>query len=142
MPDVLQLSHVTVRRGNKEILRDVSWDVNDGERWVVLGQNGAGKTTIVQLASGRMYPTRGTVSILGERLGTVDVAELRTRVGLASAALAERIPGTELVLDVVLTAAYGMAGRWREAYAASSRPRPVMPWAAVRTTSSTSSVPG
>ncbi|SRR5659263_113407 len=116
MPDVLQLSHVTVRRGNKEILRDVSWDVNDGERWVVLGPNGAGKTTIVQLASGRMYPTRGTVSILGERLGTVDVAELRTRVGLASAALAERIPGTELVLDVVLTAAYGMTGRWREDY--------------------------
>lgn len=116
MPEVLQLSHVTVRRGNKEILHDVSWEVHDGERWVILGPNGAGKTTVVQLASGRMFPTRGSVSILGDRLGAVDVAELRTRVGLASAALAERIPGTEPVLDVVLTAAYGMTGRWREEY--------------------------
>ena len=116
MPAVLQLSNVTVRRGNKEILHDVSWEVLDGERWVILGPNGAGKTTVIQLASGRMFPTRGSVTILGDRLGTVDVAELRTRVGLASAALAERIPGTEPVLDVVLTAAYGMTGRWREDY--------------------------
>jgi iron complex transport system ATP-binding protein len=116
MAAVLEFSHVSVRRGNKVIVDDVTWDVDDGERWVVLGPNGAGKTTIIQLAAGRMFPTRGTVAVLGERLGAVDVAELRTRVGFASAALAERIPGTEKVLDVVLTAAYGMTGRWREEY--------------------------
>jgi len=116
MAEVLDFSHVSVRRGNKVIVDDVSWQVDDGERWVVLGPNGAGKTTVIQLAAGRMFPTRGTVSVLGERLGAVDVSELRTRVGLASAALAERIPGTEKVLDIVLTAAYGMTGRWREEY--------------------------
>lgn len=123
MAEVLEFSRVSVRRGNKVIVKDVDWEVDDGERWVILGPNGAGKTTVIQLAAGRMYPTRGTVSVLGERLGAVDVSELRTRVGLASAALAERIPGTERVLDVVLTAAYGMTGRWREEYEESDLAR-------------------
>src|SRR5699024_1708322 len=116
MGDVLQFDDVTVRRGNKTILDSVSWSVEEGDRWVVLGPNGAGKTTMVQLASARMHPTSGTVQILGERLGSVDVFELRPLVGLASAALADRIPGGETVLDVVLTASYGVTGRWREVY--------------------------
>lgn len=116
MPSILRLESVTVRRGNQPILRDVSWDMREGEHWVILGPNGAGKTTIVQLASGRLYPTRGTVEVLGERLGQVDLAELRTRVGLSSQALAERIAATERVSDVVMTAAYGMTGRWTEEY--------------------------
>ena len=116
MGDVLQLDDVGVRRGSKTILDGVTWSVDEGERWVVLGPNGAGKTTIVQLASARMHPTSGAVEILGERLGAVDVFELRPRVGLASAALADRIPGGERVLDVVLTASYGVTGRWRESY--------------------------
>ena len=81
-----------------------------------LGRNGAGKTTLVQVASGRMYPTSGTADLLGSRLGRVDVFELRPRIGLSSAALADRIPAGETVRDVVLTAAYGVTGRWREAY--------------------------
>ncbi|WP_324652724.1 ABC transporter ATP-binding protein [Georgenia sp. H159] len=116
MSDVLELSDVTLRRGSKTILDRVSWSVSDGERWVVLGPNGAGKTTALQLAAGRLFPSEGTVDILGERLGTIDTAELRTRIGLASAALADRIPGGEAVLDVVLTASYGVTGRWRETY--------------------------
>lgn len=116
MGDVLQFDDVTVRRGKKTILDQVSWSVDEGERWVVLGPNGAGKTTLVQLASARMHPTSGSVEIIGERLGSVDVFELRPMVGLASAALADRIPGGERVLDVVLTASYGVTGRWRESY--------------------------
>ncbi len=107
---------MTLRRGPKTILDDVSWSVSDGERWVVLGPNGAGKTTVLQMAAGRLFPSEGTVDILGDRLGTIDTAELRTRIGLASAALADRIPGREAVVDVVLTASYGMTGRWRESY--------------------------
>ncbi|UFU04328.1 ABC transporter ATP-binding protein [Ruania suaedae] len=116
MGDVLQLDDVTVRRGDKAILDSVTWSVEEGERWVVLGPNGAGKTTIVQLAAARMHPTGGRVLVLGEELGRVDVFELRPRIGLASASLADRIPGSEVVLDVVLTASYGMTGRWRETY--------------------------
>jgi iron complex transport system ATP-binding protein len=116
MSDVLELVDVTVRRGEKTILDGVSWSVGDGERWVVLGANGAGKTTILQIAAARLFPTSGAVHVLGERMGGVDVGELRPRIGLASSALAGRIPGGERVLDVVLTASYGMTGRWREAY--------------------------
>lgn len=116
MGDVLQFDDVTVRRGTKTILDSLSWSVDEGDRWVVLGPNGAGKTTIVQLAAARMHPTSGTVEVLGERMGAVDVFELRPRIGLASAALADQLPGRELVLDVVMTASYGMTGRWRETY--------------------------
>ncbi|QDB79078.1 ABC transporter ATP-binding protein [Georgenia wutianyii] len=116
MSNVLRLADVTLRRGAKTILDGVDWSVDDGQRWVVLGPNGAGKTTVLQLAAARMFPTEGSVEILGDRLGTVDTSELRTRIGLASAALADRIPGRERVLDVVLTASYGVTGRWRESY--------------------------
>lgn len=116
MSAVLDLKGVSVRRGGKAILDAVDWRVNEGERWVVLGRNGAGKTTLLQVASARMHPTSGTADVLGERLGRVDVFELRPRIGLASAALAESIPGDETVRDVVLTAAYGVTGRWRESY--------------------------
>jgi iron complex transport system ATP-binding protein len=116
MTDVLDLQAVTIRRGTTTILDEVSWTVREGERWVVLGRNGAGKTTMLQVASGRMHPTGGTAELLGERLGDVDVFELRPRIGLSSAALADRIPSGETVRDVVLTAAYGVTGRWRETY--------------------------
>jgi iron complex transport system ATP-binding protein len=116
MNEVLDLQDVSIRRGTKTILDTVSWQVEDGQRWVVLGRNGAGKTTLLQIAAGRMHPTSGTAHLLGERMGRVDVFELRQRIGLASSALADRIPAGETVRDVVLTAAYGVTGRWREAY--------------------------
>jgi iron complex transport system ATP-binding protein len=116
MSSVLDLKGVTVRRGTTTILDALDWQVNEGERWVVLGPNGAGKTTLMQIASARMHPTSGTAHILGETLGRVDVFELRPRIGLASAALAEQIPPSESVRDVVVTAAYGVTGRWNEQY--------------------------
>ncbi|WP_166847234.1 ABC transporter ATP-binding protein [Isoptericola sp. BMS4] len=116
MSAVLDLKGVTVRRGTSTILDGVDWQVNEGERWVVLGPNGAGKTTLLQILAARSHPTAGTADLLGERLGRVDVFELRPRIGLSSAALADRIPGHERVGDVVLTAAYGVTGRWQEAY--------------------------
>jgi iron complex transport system ATP-binding protein len=116
-PDaILQLSQVTVRRGAKLLLDSVDWTVEEDERWAVLGPNGAGKTTLLQLAATTMHPTTGAVVVFGERLGTVDVFELRPRIGLSSAALAQRIPAGELVIDVVVSAGYAVIGRWREAY--------------------------
>src|SRR6476469_3534075 len=116
MSDVLALAGVSVVRGATTILDDVSWEVEEGQRWVVLGPNGAGKTTLLQLASARIHPTTGVAGVLGEVLGAVDVFELRPRIGLSSASLAERIPPRERVRDVVVTASYGVVGRWREEY--------------------------
>jgi iron complex transport system ATP-binding protein len=116
MSDVLSLAGVSVVRGTTTLLDDVTWEVSEGERWVVLGPNGAGKTTLLQLAAARLHPTKGTARVLDAVLGQVDVFELRPRVGLASAALSERIPASERVTDVVVTASYGVTGRWVEAY--------------------------
>jgi iron complex transport system ATP-binding protein len=116
MGEVLDLNAVTVVRGGTALLEDVSWQVDEGERWVVLGPNGAGKTTLMQIAGARIHPSSGVAIVLGETLGRVDLFELRPRIGLSSAALAENLPTNEKVADVVLTAAYAVAGRWRESY--------------------------
>jgi iron complex transport system ATP-binding protein len=116
MSDVLDLRGVSVVRDGATLLDRVDWAVAEGERWVVLGANGAGKTTLLQVAAANLHPSRGSARILGERLGAVDVFELRPRIGLSSAALADRLPARETVRDVVVTASYAVVGRWRERY--------------------------
>jgi iron complex transport system ATP-binding protein len=116
MSAVIELADVSVMRGGNRLLSHVSWQVRDDERWVILGPNGAGKTTLLQVLSANLYPTEGVVGLLGEVVGTVDVFELRPRIGITSAALADRIPGSERVSDVVVSASYAVIGRWREAY--------------------------
>ncbi|ODT94649.1 MAG: iron ABC transporter ATP-binding protein [Pseudonocardia sp. SCN 72-86] len=110
------MDRVTVRRNGTTLVSDVDWTVELDERWVVLGPNGAGKTTLLRLASAEMHPTEGVVHVLGERLGRVNVFELRTRIGLSSANLGLQVPGDELLRDIVVSAGYGVFGRWRENY--------------------------
>lgn len=116
MSEVLTFNDVTVVRGRKDLLKDVSWEVKEGQRWIVLGPNGAGKSTLMNIAATRLHPTRGSAGILGETMGKVDVFELRPLIGLSSSLVANAIPANETALNVVLTAAYGMTGRWREKY--------------------------
>lgn len=116
MAAVLELSDLSVVRDGNRILDFLSWSVEPDQRWVILGPNGAGKTTLLQVVSATIHPSSGSATILGERLGRVDVFELRPRIGFASTALARRIPGNEAVLDVVMTAAYSVTGRWNEQY--------------------------
>ena len=116
MSEVLSFNDVSVVRGRKNLLKNVTWNLAEGQRWVVLGPNGAGKSTLMNIAATRLHPTTGTVGVLGEQLGKVDVFELRPMIGLSSALVANSIPGNETALNVVVTAAYGMTGRWREKY--------------------------
>jgi iron complex transport system ATP-binding protein len=113
---VLQLSSVSIVRDGNTILDSVDWEVDSDQRWVILGPNGAGKTTMLQVAAAAIHPTNGNAEILDEELGAVDLFELRPRIGFASTALARRIPVAESVLDVVMTAAYSVTGRWNEEY--------------------------
>ncbi|HBX80604.1 MAG TPA: iron ABC transporter ATP-binding protein, partial [Propionibacteriaceae bacterium] len=116
MTVVVELSGVTIVRGTSTLLDDITWSVHEDERWVILGPNGAGKTTLLQIVAAQMHPSRGTATLLDEQLGRVDVFELRPRIGVTSAALADRIPKAESVENVVISAAYGVVGRWRETY--------------------------
>lgn len=116
MVHVLELNDVSVVRNGRSIIDGLTWSVDESERWVILGPNGAGKSTILQLASATIHPTKGTVDVLGERLGRVNVFDLRSRIGLAATNLARRIPPYETVSDAIVTAAYAVTGRWREQY--------------------------
>ena len=116
MEALLSLTGVEVMREGRTILGPLDFAVNEGERWVILGPNGAGKTTLLQLLAALIHPTRGDVRILGERMGSVDVFELRPRIGFTSSAMLELLPADEKVIDIVLTSAYAIAGRWIEDY--------------------------
>lgn len=116
MTSAIQLTQVSVVRSDSLLLDRVDWTVREGERWIVLGPNGAGKTTLMQIASATTFPSQGRATVLGQELGTVNLFELRTRIGHTSLTVADRLPPTESVRDAVLSAAHGVTGRWREEY--------------------------
>jgi iron complex transport system ATP-binding protein len=113
---LIDFRRVTLRRGGRVLVGPVDWQVELDERWVVIGPNGAGKTSLLRMAAAMEYPSSGSAVVLGERLGRVDMAELRQRVGLSSSALSQRVPDEELVRDVVVSAGYAVLGRWHERY--------------------------
>ncbi|MDX1874690.1 ABC transporter ATP-binding protein [Mycolicibacterium sp. 120266] len=116
-PDLLiDFARVSLRRGGKTLVGPLDWAVELDERWVVIGPNGAGKTSLLRIAAAVDHPSSGTAFVLGERLGRTDMAELRSRVGLSSSALSQRVPDDEVVRDLVVSAGYAVLGRWREKY--------------------------
>ncbi len=123
MVAVLDVCAVTVVRARHVLLRAVSWQVQAGERWVVLGPNGSGKTTLLQIASTYELPTRGRVAILGETVGRVDVRELRPRIGYTSAPLERLLRPTSTGLEAVAMARYAALAPWRHSYTAADLDR-------------------
>jgi iron complex transport system ATP-binding protein len=116
-PDLLiDLRAVSLQRGGRVLVGPLDWSVELDERWVIVGPNGAGKTSLLRIAAATEHPTSGIAFVLGERLGRVDVSELRARIGLSSSALAQRVPIDERVTDLVVSAGYAVLGRWRETY--------------------------
>jgi iron complex transport system ATP-binding protein len=110
--EVIGIHGVSVVRAGNVLLDEIDWRVEAGERWVVLGPNGSGKTTLIAVAATYLWPTRGSVSILGRAVGTVDVRELRKRIGIVSASLERRIPSGLTALDVVVAGATGAIAPW------------------------------
>ena len=92
MTAVVELAGVSIVRGGALLLEGIDWTVDEADRWVVIGPNGAGKTTLLQILAAQIHPTSGVAGLLGEVLGAVDVFELRPRIGLTSAAFADRLP--------------------------------------------------
>ncbi|MEH0146772.1 ABC transporter ATP-binding protein [Corynebacterium sp. Q4381] len=116
-PDLLiDFRDVSFVRGGNTLVGPVNWQVELDERWVIVGPNGAGKTTLIRMAAAQEFPTSGTAFVLGEQVGKTDMRDLRSAIGLTSSALAQRVPGSEKVGDLVVSAGYAIMGRWREEY--------------------------
>lgn len=112
----LRLDGVEFRRRRRVILTDVNLEIPRGGKWVLFGPNGIGKSSLVAMMATRGHPSEGSVEILGNRLGKVDVFSYRNRIGLSSAELARAFPGEEDPLDAVVTALTATTGRWRDTY--------------------------
>jgi iron complex transport system ATP-binding protein len=112
----LRFEGVDVVRGATPVLLGVDWVVGSADRWAVLGPNGSGKTTLLQLASGYLHPTRGSVEVLGHRLGRVDVRRLRQRIGVVSAAVAKMLVPNVTARDVVMSARHAALEPWWHTY--------------------------
>lgn len=123
MDPLIALDSVTVVRGGNPLVQDVSWRVDPGQHWVVLGPNGSGKTTLLRVVSLYLRPTRGTVRVLGATSGRTDVRLLRTRIGVASQALADQLRGDLTAGDVVVTGRRGALEPWWHDYTDADRAR-------------------
>lgn len=107
MTEVTVWRWVAAEQRRAVLLDTIDWTVADGEHWVLLGPNGAGKTTLLNLAAAFSHPSDGTVEVLGETLGTVDMRTLRERIGTVEPGVARRIRGRLTGFEVVLTGAFG-----------------------------------
>jgi iron complex transport system ATP-binding protein len=103
MSDAVVMAGAEVRIGGRRIAGPLDLVIGAGERWVLLGPNGGGKTTALSLMGARRQPSAGTVDVLGERLGRTDVRRLRPRIGHVSHRVADALRGEATVLDTVLT---------------------------------------
>lgn len=112
----LELNDIVFERSGRRILDDVTLHVRSDERWLVLGANGSGKTSLLRIAAMYEHPSAGVVSVLGETLGRTDVRQLRRRIGYASAALATQFRQQLTALDVVMTAKHAALEPWWHRY--------------------------
>lgn len=119
----LRLRAVNFERDGRRILDRIDWEVEAGQRWVVLGPNGSGKTTLLRLSGGHDHPTEGTVEILGSRVGRVDLRRLRTRVGFTSGAVTRTLRATLPAADIVMTGRFAALEPWWHDYGDVDRAR-------------------
>ncbi len=114
MDEVISVSDVSKWLGEKKVLNNISWNVKTGQHWVMLGLNGSGKTTLLKIATGSLWPTKGEVSVLGHKLGSMDIRELRKSIGWVSSFLNVRIPQSQKSSDVVVSGRYASIGLYQE----------------------------
>lgn len=108
--NVVSLRDVSWVRSNEHILKNINWKIAQGEHWAVLGLNGSGKTSLLHMLNGYMWPTTGTIQVLGKQFGQTDLRELRQSIGWVSSALQERVAPTQLAQQIVVSGKYATTG--------------------------------
>jgi iron complex transport system ATP-binding protein len=112
MQPILEVSNLTILRDDVQILSEVSWRVERGEHWVILGPNGSGKTSLLSSLTGYLTPTRGDISVLNRRFGHSDWRELRQQIGLVSSSIRQLMAESEPALYTVASGRYAVIDFW------------------------------
>ena len=120
---IVDVRGLVVRRAGRTILGPLDRVVGDGERWVVLGPNGSGKTTLLSTIGLDLWPTAGTVEVLGARYGRVDARELRRRIGAAGSAIEDGLRPDLSPVTIVMTARHAATEPWWHLYTDDDRAR-------------------
>lgn len=102
----ITLENVTLSRQNKTLLKDITWKVNKGEHWAILGLNGSGKTSLLKLITAEYWTSQGSVEVLGNKFGGTDISNMRTKIGIVGSFIAERLSPHMLAEKIVLTGKY------------------------------------
>ncbi|HLQ82971.1 MAG TPA: ABC transporter ATP-binding protein [Pseudogracilibacillus sp.] len=103
MSEIINMNNVSWRREGKDILSTINWQVKDGEHWAIIGLNGAGKTSLLNMVNGYTWPTTGEVSVLGKKFGETNIYQMRTEIGWVSSSLEQRMNGRYLAEDIVVS---------------------------------------
>lgn len=115
---VFEMDKITVRRNGKEILNDVSWTVERNQHWVVLGGNGSGKTSLLNVLMNYLTPTEGSIQMRGREdavnSNSQDWDEWRKQIGFVSASIAQLIDPEETGLEIVLAGRHAMVNYWQK----------------------------
>lgn len=111
---IISMENISWVRNKKHILQDVNWSIKPGEHWAILGLNGSGKTSLLNMLNGYAWPTRGSISVLGKRFGQTDLRELRKSIGWVSSALQERVAPSQLAEQIVMSGKYATTGLYDE----------------------------
>ncbi|MCZ8519073.1 MULTISPECIES: ABC transporter ATP-binding protein [Paenibacillus] len=106
----LRIRGVRYVREGRELLGGIDWEVRRGEHWALLGLNGSGKTTLLNMICGYTWPTKGSIEVLGETYGNVDLRELRRSIGWVSSSLQEKLYASDNTEAVVLSGKYATIG--------------------------------
>ncbi len=110
MNSIIELQNISMFRGKTQILKDISWNIRQGEHWAFIGPNGAGKTSLLKIVSGNLWPSSGKVKVLGKEFGKTDLRELKKKIGWVSSYLVENVPGNEKVIEVIISGKYSSFG--------------------------------
>lgn len=110
---VVELEGICFCRRERQILTDISWRIETGGHWVLLGANGSGKTTLLKILTGYAWPTFGSVRVLGERFGATDIPRLRRVIGWVSSAMTQRLPAQDTAINVVASGLDASIGLYR-----------------------------
>lgn len=111
---IIELRDVSVIRSSKHLLKDVNWTIEEGEHWAILGLNGAGKTILLNLLNGYLFPSKGEIKVLGKTIGKYDMRKLRKSIGLVSSSMQEKFHGYSTAMDIVLSGKFATVDLYDE----------------------------